>query len=109
MCGIAGAVSYRCPIQDDKNRFLQMQKVLEPRGPDACDAYFTKNAALLHTRLAVIDLKNGAQPMQTVYGDNRYTVVYNGELYNTNEIRNDLLACGHTFVGHSDTEVLLKA
>lgn len=109
MCGIAGAVSYRCPIQDDKNRFLQMQKVLEPRGPDACDAYFTKNAALLHTRLAVIDLKNGAQPMQTVYGGNRYTVVYNGELYNTNEIRNDLLTCGHTFVGHSDTEVLLKA
>ena len=109
MCGIAGAVSYCCPIQDDKNRFLQMQKVLEPRGPDACDAYFTKNAALLHTRLAVIDLKNGAQPMQTVYGGNRYTVVYNGELYNTNEIRNDLLTCGHTFVGHSDTEVLLKA
>ncbi len=109
MCGIAGAVSYRCPIQDDKNRFLQMQKVLEPRGPDACDAYFTENAALLHTRLAVIDLKNGAQPMQTVYGGNRYTVVYNGELYNTNEIRNDLLTCGHTFVGHSDTEVLLKA
>ena len=109
MCGIAGAVSYRCPIQDDKNRFLQMQKVLEPRGPDACDAYFTENAALLHTRLAVIDLKNGAQPMQTVYGGNRYTVVYNGELYNTNEIRNDLLTRGHTFVGHSDTEVLLKA
>ncbi len=109
MCGIAGAVSYRCPIQYDKNRFLQMQKVLEPRGPDACDAYFTKNAALLHTRLAVIDLKNGAQPMQTVYGGNRYTVVYNGELYNTNEIRNDLLTRGHTFVGHSDTEVLLKA
>ena len=109
MCGIAGAVSYRCPIQDEKNRFLQMQKVLEPRGPDACDAYFTENAALLHTRLAVIDLKNGAQPMQTVYGGNRYTVVYNGELYNTNEIRNDLLTCGHTFVGHSDTEVLLKA
>ena len=109
MCGIAGAVSYRCPIQDDKNRFLKMQKVLEPRGPDALDAYFTENAALLHTRLAVIDLKNGAQPMQTVYGGNRYTVVYNGELYNTNEIRNDLLNCGHTFVGHSDTEVLLKA
>ena len=109
MCGIAGAVSYRCPIQDEKNRFLQMQKVLEPRGPDACDAYFTENAALLHTRLAVIDLKNGAQPMQTVYGGNRYTVVYNGELYNTNEIRNDLLTRGHTFVGHSDTEVLLKA
>lgn len=109
MCGIAGAVSYHCPIQDDKNRFLKMQKVLEPRGPDAFDAYFTENAALLHTRLAVIDLKNGAQPMQTVYGGNRYTVVYNGELYNTNEIRNDLLTRGHTFVGHSDTEVLLKA
>ncbi|MGN0562709.1 MAG: asparagine synthase (glutamine-hydrolyzing) [Candidatus Fimenecus sp.] len=109
MCGIAGAVSYRCPIEDEKNRFLKMQKVLEPRGPDACGAYFTENAALLHTRLAVIDLKNGAQPMQAIVNENRYTVVYNGELYNTEEIRNDLLACGHTFIGHSDTEVLLKA
>lgn len=109
MCGIAGAVSYRCPIQEEKNRFLQMQTVLEPRGPDACGAYFAENAALLHTRLAVIDLKNGAQPMQTVDNGNRYTIVYNGELYNTAEIRNDLLACGHTFIGHSDTEVLLKS
>ena len=109
MCGIAGAVSYRCPIEDEKNRFLQMQKVLEPRGPDACGAFFTGNAALLHTRLAVIDLKNGAQPMQAIVNENRYTVVYNGELYNTEEVRNDLLACGHTFIGHSDTEVLLKS
>lgn len=109
MCGIAGAVSYRCPIEDEKNRFLQMQKVLEPRGPDACGAYFTENAALLHTRLAVIDLKNGSQPMQAIVNENRYTVVYNGELYNTEEVRNDLLACGHTFIGHSDTEVLLKS
>ncbi|MGN0519714.1 MAG: asparagine synthase (glutamine-hydrolyzing) [Candidatus Fimenecus sp.] len=109
MCGIAGAVSYYCNIQDEKNRFLQMQKVLEPRGPDACGAYFEDNAALLHTRLAVIDLKNGAQPMQTEYGGNRYIVVYNGELYNTEEIRKELLSCGQTFIGHSDTEVLLKA
>lgn len=109
MCGIAGAVSYRCPIEDEKKRFLQMQKVLEPRGPDACGAYFTENAGLLHTRLAVIDLKNGAQPMQAIVNENRYTVVYNGELYNTEEVRNDLLACGHTFIGHSDTEVLLKS
>ena len=109
MCGIAGAVSYRCPIEDEKNRLLQMQKVLEPRGPDACGAFFTGNAALLHTRLAVIDLKNGAQPMQAIVNENRYTVVYNGELYNTEEVRNDLLACGHTFIGHSDTEVLLKS
>lgn len=109
MCGIAGAVSYCCNIENEKNRFLQMQKVLEPRGPDACGAHFTENAALLHTRLAVIDLKNGAQPMQAVVNGNRYTVVYNGELYNTEEIRNDLLTCGHTFTGHSDTEVLLKS
>lgn len=109
MCGIAGAVSYCCTIADEQNRFLQMQKVLEPRGPDACGAYFTDNAALLHTRLAVIDLKNGSQPMQAIVNENHYTVVYNGELYNTEEIRKDLLACGHTFTGRSDTEVLLKS
>lgn len=47
MCGISGAVSYCCNITDEKNRFLKMQKVLTPRGPDAYGAYFHKNAALL--------------------------------------------------------------
>lgn len=109
MCGIAGAVSYSCNIKEEKNIFLKMQKVLTPRGPDAQGAFFTENAALVHARLAVIDIENGKQPMSAVVGGNPYTVVYNGELYNTEEIRQKLIACGHTFKGHSDTEVLLHA
>lgn len=109
MCGIAGAVSYSCNIEDEKNIFLKMQKVLTPRGPDAQGIFTDTHAALVHARLAVIDIENGKQPMTEVYRDNRYTVVYNGELYNTEEIRQKLKAGGYRFQGHSDTEVLLKA
>jgi asparagine synthase (glutamine-hydrolysing) len=57
----------------------------------------------------VIDLENGCQPMRFTQGDETFILVYNGELYNTEEIRTDLASEGYTFVGHSDTEVLLKA
>lgn len=109
MCGIAGAVSYACPIEDEKDAFLRMQKVLIPRGPDQQGVYMEENCALVHARLAVIDLENGKQPMTAIYDENTYTMVYNGEIYNTAEIRHTLLSLGHTFAGHSDTEVVLKA
>ena len=56
-------------------------------------------------RLSVVDIEQGKQPMSF----HQYTMVYNGELYNTEEIRQELLKAGYTFKGHSDTEVLLKA
>ncbi len=109
MCGIAGAVSYICNIQDEKNAFLRMQKVLTPRGPDQDGTYFDDSCALLHTRLVVLDRENGRQPMTQVYEENTYTLVYNGELYNTAELRAELQSAGHTFRSHGDTEVVLKA
>lgn len=109
MCGIAGAVSYTCPIEKDENAFLKMQKVLTPRGPDATGVYRADHVMLVHTRLAVIDIENGKQPMCEATRDNLYTIVYNGELYNTEEIRKKLSALGYRFHGHSDTEVVLKA
>lgn len=109
MCGIAGAVSYICNIQDEKNAFLRMQKVLTPRGPDQDGTYFDDSCALLHTRLVVLDRENGRQPMTQVYEGNSFTLVYNGELYNTAEIRAELQSAGHTFRSHGDTEVVLKA
>lgn len=109
MCGIAGEVSFSHSVIKNKDSFLKMQKVLAPRGPDQNGIYIKDNAALVHSRLCVIDIENGIQPMTTKYGDNEYTLVYNGELYNTEEVRNELKLSGHNFVGHSDTEVVLKA
>ena len=64
---------------------------------------------LLHARLEVIDLTGGAQPMHYTQNGKNYCIVYNGELYNTGEIRKELQLLGHHFVGHSDTEVVLHA
>ncbi|MBR2952778.1 MAG: asparagine synthase (glutamine-hydrolyzing) [Clostridia bacterium] len=109
MCGIAGEVSYSQSVIKNKDSFLRMQKVLEPRGPDQKGLYLNDNAALIHSRLAVIDIENGIQPMTVKYGENKYTIVYNGELYNTDEVKNELLKSGHKFYTNSDTEVILKA
>lgn len=109
MCGIAGEVSFDFSVVKNKDSFLKMQKVLAPRGPDQNGIYIKDNVALIHSRLCVIDIENGIQPMTTQYGENEYTLVYNGELYNTEEIKKELIKYGHKFIGHSDTEVILKS
>ena len=109
MCGIAGEVSFTNSIIENKDSFLKMQKVIAPRGPDQNGIYINDNVALIHTRLCVVDIENGLQPMTAKYGEKEYTLVYNGELYNTEEIRKELIQCGYKFLGHSDTEVVLKS
>lgn len=109
MCGIAGEVSFSSSVIKNKDSFLKMQKVLAPRGPDQNGLYLNDNVALIHSRLCVIDIENGIQPMTARYSEKEYTLVYNGELYNTEEVRNELKQYGHKFVGHSDTEVVLKS
>lgn len=109
MCGIAGAVSYMCSVENERDSFLRMQKVLTPRGPDQSGAYFSENCTLLHTRLVVLDRENGRQPMTETYRENTYTLVYNGELYNTQELRRELQGAGHRFSSHGDTQVVLHA
>ncbi len=109
MCGIAGEVSYSQAVAKNKDSFLRMQKVLSPRGPDQNGLYIKDNVALIHSRLCVIDIENGIQPMSACYDGNEFTIVYNGELYNTDEVRDQLTLLGHKFFGHSDTEVILKA
>lgn len=79
------------------------------RGPDGQGIYQREDCALLHTRLAIIDPEGGCQPMALQWGPERYVITYNGELYNTAELRNQLMALDHYFVTHSDTEVLLHA
>ena len=105
MCGIAGQISFKENMRCMGGVFAEMSRALTPRGPDADGEYCDDNAYLVHRRLIVIDPENGRQPMSS--GD--CTLVYNGELYNTEEIRSELKSRGVKFIGHSDTEVVLKA
>lgn len=109
MCGIAGEVAVGQQLRGGDAEYLSMQHVLRRRGPDQSGIYSDGDAVLIHDRLAVIDIENGRQPMRFRDGEAEFVLVYNGELYNTDEIRGELLAEGYDFIGHSDTEVLLKA
>ena len=101
MCGIAGMVGLPI-IGTDK-----MLETMARRGPDGQGCFLDGECCLLHSRLSIIDIDGGAQPMTYTRGEEGYTIVYNGELYNTEELRSRLTALGHSFRGHSDTEVLL--
>lgn len=105
MCGIAGWLSFEEDVRERREALEAMSGTLANRGPDDHGMYLTPLVGLVHRRLAVVDIAGGRQPMQE--GD--YTIVYNGELYNTEELRGELADLGWKFRGHSDTEVLLKA
>ena len=94
MCGIAGAISFIDDMRADMKVYESMQKALLRRGPDQRGIVLTRNAALIHTRLAVIDIAGGRQPMTATVDGNIYTIVYNGELYNTDEVRRELIEKG---------------
>lgn len=108
MCGFCGYVNYNERITDDKI-INKMNKKIFKRGPNEQNILIDKNTALAHSRLSIIDVKYGSQPMQIEHNDNLYTIVYNGELYNTSDLRNDLLEKGYTFKNNSDTEVILAS
>ncbi|WP_347491273.1 asparagine synthase (glutamine-hydrolyzing) [Desulfoscipio sp. XC116] len=107
MCGITGWIDWDADLTRQRPILEAMNKTQCHRGPDAGGVWFSTHAALGHRRLAVIDPAGGGQPMLRCRGDNTYVIVYNGELYNTPELRRTLAARGHIFSGHSDTEVLL--
>lgn len=108
MCGIAGWLDWEKDISES-DCISAMSESLRRRGPDESGIYVDKNICLIHRRLVVVDPENGKQPMTFNFNDRKYTIVYNGELYNTDEIRRELEGLGHSFRGHSDTEVLLKS
>ncbi len=109
MCGIAGVIAFEEELYAQSRVFEAMQASIIRRGPDQKGMLLTDHAALIHTRLSVIDPQMGRQPMQFSTPDETYTIIYNGELYNTEEIRRMLIADGYEFQTHADTEVLLKA
>lgn len=103
MCGIAGYVSIQ---NKPKKKILKaMTDKIAYRGPDAEGFYLDDKCALGHRRLAIIDLKSGNQPIYNE--DNNVVIVYNGEVYNFVELREELKSAGHRFKTSSDTEVLV--
>ncbi|KHF41767.1 asparagine synthase (glutamine-hydrolyzing) [Halalkalibacter okhensis] len=109
MCGITGWIDWRQDLRKEDKQVRKMAETLHRRGPDDMNVWTSPHAAFGHARLVVVDPENGIQPMSRTYKNKTYTIVYNGELYNTEDIRKELLARGHDFKGHSDTEVLLKS
>lgn len=105
MCAIAGVLDLRMEPEIAE----KMLKTMARRGPDGRGIFQDPQCGLLHTRLAVIDPEGGQQPMALSWGQETYILVYNGELYNTMELRRELEILGHRFEGHSDTEVVLHS
>lgn len=104
MCGIAGWVGPTLNIDEARN----MTAVLAHRGPDDSGEWREGDAWLGQRRLSIVDLSPaGRQPMSSASG--RYVMTYNGEVYNSPELADQLRASGHVFRGHSDTEVMLAA
>ncbi len=111
MCGIAGIINFKKNLftYEAYNRLLvrDMAQSLSHRGPDQSGEWVGEHAAFSHARLSVIDIEGGKQPMKKTVEGYEFVITYNGELYNTNELKNDLIKCGYMFTTNSDTEVLL--
>jgi len=104
MCGITGWISFDRDLSQEREIVGEMTRTMACRGPDAEGMFIEGPAALGHRRLAVIDIKGGAQPMTVEHA----TMVYSGEAYNFAELRERLQACGERFTTSSDTEVVLR-
>ena len=107
MCGIAGIVSSDLNETIDKELIQNMTNVLAHRGPDGSGSFHDKGISLGHRRLSIIDVEGGHQPMSSE--DDMITITYNGEIYNFETLRKELLGLGCNFRTKSDTEVIIKA
>ena len=102
MCGIVG---FYGKTQNPEEVIEKMQERIAHRGPDGRSHYMDGDVMLGHVRLSIIDIDGGAQPMQNE--DGTVTIVFNGEIYNYQDLRKELIDAGHVFKTHSDTEVLI--
>jgi len=110
MCGIAGiwvADKQQAPQQSTIEKLKKMAAALQHRGPDAQGIYQDRNLGLVHSRLSIIDLQGGDQPLFSA--DKQQVLIANGEIYNFIEYRKELVKKGCRFATHSDCEVLLQA
>ncbi|MDQ7794987.1 MAG: asparagine synthase (glutamine-hydrolyzing) [bacterium] len=109
MCGVVGWVDWERDLTRECRVLGAMTSVLAHRGPDTGALWLSARAAFGHRRLTVVDPAGGGQPMRRLRDGRGYVITYNGELYNTPELRRELEARGHAFQGYSDTEALLLA
>ncbi len=109
MCGITGFISWDKRASDEREIIEKMTNTLSLRGPDATGYWLEGHVGFGHKRLSVIDLEGGKQPMLKETEHKKYVICYNGELYNTEELRKSLMQRGYTFTTSSDTEVLLTS
>ena len=109
MCGITGWINFDRSLKNEVETLTKMTNTLAKRGPDETNIWSDANIAFGHKRLIVVDPEGGRQPMSKLKDGYKYTICYNGELYNTEDIRKVLHTKGYSFKGHSDTEVLLSA
>ena len=105
MCGIVGLCGMSGPARPSEEQIRSMLSIVAHRGPDECGLYLDNWAALGHTRLSIIDLSCGAQPIHNQ--TESLWITYNGEIFNYPELRESLLQKGHVFYTQCDTEVLL--
>lgn len=109
MCGLLGLIDFTKDTSNLRDIAFAMNEELAKRGPDEEGFYYEDHICLAHKRLIVVDPDGGKQPMSFAYNGNIYTITYNGQLYNTSELREELIDSGFIFDSHSDTEVLLKS
>lgn len=111
MCGISGFYDSAARFTGNANYYNHildnMRKRLHHRGPDGDGTLLFDNCGLAHTRLSIIDLSGGSQPMSRYFDSYGYHIVYNGEIYNSGTLRKNLEERGVTPTTHSDTELLL--
>lgn len=105
MCGIAGKFNFADGAPVSRELMARMNVAQRHRGPDGCGQHFDRGVGLAHTRLSIIDVSGGHQPMSNE--DESLWIVFNGEIYNFPQLRRRLQAKGHKFRTHSDTETIL--
>ena len=111
MCGIGGFCNFHQDYTLQPELYYDtlnhIHQILSHRGPDAHGTWLAPHVGFSHARLSIIDLKGGQHPMFRSVNGHPYSIIYNGELYNTHELRQELISCGHSFETNSDTEVIL--
>jgi len=109
MCSITGIIDFQSPAVHNAEILNRMNQAAMHRGPDSAGLWCAGHAALGHRRLSVIDLAGGHQPMSATYRGRTAVIVYNGELYNSDQLRRELSARGNIPATSSDTELLLRS
>ncbi|MBQ4586075.1 MAG: asparagine synthase (glutamine-hydrolyzing) [Clostridia bacterium] len=107
MCSICGEIDFLEPRSVSRETIEKMNRTMKHRGPDESDYFDSVGVLFGHNRLSVMDPENGQQPFSVEYGNKRYTIVYNGEIYNCDEIKKDIRKRNIFLKTNCDTEVVL--